>query len=158
MLIHDNDKTTLYWKQNKDDKPIRVCNYFEVTRVIKKIPSTCNDEVEVRTFDGKNEKFFRIDLESISDVNEVVSCCSKNYLIFSQAYKLYIHDRILFQTQEIIINEIFSYENTCLGWRDFDGKKVFFYDETILPNGKVAKCIIQRFCCFYEIKRSFSCF
>ncbi len=140
MLKSNEDKTAMIWQEEKEDKPEHVCDYFEVTRIIKKIPSTLNDEVEIRTYDGNSERFFRIDMESISDTNVVISSCNKNYLIFTQFFKPYIHNRILFQAQQAIKKELFSFENTCLGWRYLDSKKVFLYDETTLPNGKVSKC------------------
>ena len=140
MFKPNDDKTAMIWQKEKSDIPEYVCDYFEVSRIIKKIPETLNEEVEIRTYDGIRERFFRIDIADLSDINAVTSYCNKNYLLFSQCFKICVQDRILQQTRKADKKGIVSYENTCLGWRILDGKKVFLYDETILPNGKVSKC------------------
>lgn len=131
----------MIWQVEKADVPEYVCDYFEVTRIIKKIPNTLNDEVEIRVFDGQEEKFFRIDMEVLADTNAVIASCHKNYLLFTPYFRPYIINRIMYQTNEAKNKNMFDYENTCLGWRTIDNKKVFLYDETILPDGKVSKCI-----------------
>ena len=61
--------------QDKDGKNIveDVCPYFEVTRIIKKIPpDTAPEEAEVYVNNGNFQKTFRLELENVSDMQYVM--------------------------------------------------------------------------------------
>lgn len=144
-MKHNNNKTRMIIEtQDKDGKNIveDVCPYFEVTRIIKKIPpDTAPEEAEVYVNNGNFQKTFRLELENVSDMQYVMKICCKNYLIIPQCFKNLVYDEILRQIYKQISQNKYGYEHKCLGWYEIDGRKIFLLEHTNLMNGYSSDCI-----------------
>lgn len=141
MLAANDAKTEIVHIDVETKKKTSICSYVEVTRIIKKIPNTLEDELEVLIRDEKEETTCRIPLSKIYEEKEVLAILAGSHLFIHPKFKKAIFNYIIEQAWDKKKNQVYSYENTCLGWQVVEGKNTFLYDETALNNGKHAKCI-----------------
>lgn len=145
MLMYGNKDKTAMTIQDKDSQIIEVIPYFEVKRIINKIPVNIeNDEVEIfYKFPTKSDTF-RVKLADCCDANLLYKSFVSNKCIFNNLVsKFDILETVMNQLQQITINNNFSYEHKCLGWYNVEAptmKKYFLYDATTLESGQVSIC------------------
>ena len=146
MLMHGNkDKTAMTIKDKESNQIVEVVPYFEVNRVINKIPVNIeNDEVEIFYKYPTKSDTFRVKLADCCDTNLLYKAFVSNKCIFNNLVsKFDILETVMNQLQQITINNNFSYEHKCLGWHNVDApttKRYFLYDSTTLESGQVSIC------------------
>lgn len=146
MLMYGNkNKTAMTIKDKDSNQIVEVVPYFEVNRVINKIPVNIeNDEVEILYKYPNKNGCFRVKLADCSDPNLLYKAFISNKCIFNnKVSKIDISDTIMHQLQLIIMANNFSYEHKCLGWQNIEAptmKRYFLYDSTILESGQVSTC------------------
>ena len=144
--MKSNEDKTFFYKETTDKdgniKTFYICPYFEVKRIIKKIPLNVDlEQAEIEANINGNKKIFCLNLEDVSDIQTVLKTFNKNYIFVSSANKYEIEEELRNQLNNVTNQKKFGYEHKCLGWQVIDDKHIFLLDRTSLQNGYFSDCI-----------------
>ena len=97
--MKSNEDKTFFYKETTDKdgniKTFYICPYFEVKRIIKKIPLNVDlEQAEIEANINGNTKIFRLNLEDVSDIQTVLKTFNKNYIFVSSANKYEIEEEL----------------------------------------------------------------
>ena len=141
MLYANDNKTNMLFKTLEGGEET-ISPYFEVERLIKRIPEDIeNEAIEIFYRSKHRTGRFRILTTDLCDINVVAKICFSNHFVFPANYKQLVYGEIIEQYDKILDSETYSFEHKCLGWQNIDNKPIFLYDYTNLKNGYNSTCI-----------------
>ena len=119
-----------------------VAPYYEVVRIIKKIPEgvECEEAEFLIVTAANTAEYCRISLEDLTDMQITMKTLARHYFFVKSKHKNLVYDDIQERVLEKIRNKQFSYEHKCLGWQDINGKEYFLHDYTDIGNGNISTC------------------
>lgn len=119
-----------------------VCTYFELDKIIRKIPENPEkDELVLKFTVNNTNKEVRIKLVELADLKVI-----KSKLLSKSFWVKYGDEGDFFsilsdKLKELIDSDVYDYEHKCLGWQKFNDKWLFLYDSKVIENNHVSTCV-----------------
>ena len=141
MSIKANHNNTAMLYYDSTGKSYDICIYFNLTKIIKKIPENSQpEEVEIFIQSNTFSDSFRIPITSLSDSKTLIADCTKHYLVILPSYISAVQGEMLKQLRTLINNQTFSYESQIVGGYNYNNKYYFIFDKITFDDNKECVC------------------
>ena len=120
----------------------RICDLLSVVAVIKKIPKeNSTPEVEFLRENKFESETFRIPLTTLGDTKKFSEALANNHILLKQSNQYPVIDYLRADVDFSQQNRNFKYEHTPLGFFEYEGKTLYFWEKTQIDDQHYSKCI-----------------
>lgn len=120
----------------------RICDLLSVVSVVRRIPKKkADNDVELMRENLYETDIFTIPLSVLGDTKKFSEVLAKNFIFLKQSNIYPVTDYLRAAIDYAQQKRQFRYEHTPLGFYEYDGKTLFFWEETQIDANHTSKCV-----------------